>query len=188
MRKIVVSEFITLDGVFEDPGGAEGSKEGGWTTPYGNDEFMKFKHEELFNADMLLLGRVTYEDFAKARPAMKETDSFGVRMNELPKYVASTTLDKLDWENSQLLHGDAAEEIRKLKAENGKEILVFGSGQLSNTLMQNNLVDEYRLLVYPVVLGEGKRLFKDGAYAKLKLTEARPFQTGVVLLRYEPTT
>jgi dihydrofolate reductase len=185
MRRIVVTEFMSLDGVFEAPGpDGSGYKYEGWTMNYGNEEFMKFKNEELQAADAQLLGRITYEAFAIAWPKM-EGDEFGKKFNSMKKYVVSKTLKKADWNNSEIIKKDVAKEIAKLKEQKGKDIIVYGSGQLVSFLLQQGLVDEYRILVYPVVLGMGKRLF-DKSYAKLKLIEATPFKTGLVALRYEP--
>ena len=186
MRKVVVSEFVTLDGVMEDPGGAEKSAHGGWTWPYSNQENEKFKFDELFAGDALLLGRVTYQGFAAAWPSMTDEMGFAGRMNSLPKYVVSTTLKTVEWNNSILIKGDVAAEVSSLKQQPGQDILVFGSGTLVHTLLQHDLIDEYRLLVYPVVLGSGKRLFADGSGTALKLTETKAFTTGVVLLTYQP--
>jgi dihydrofolate reductase len=185
MRKIIVSEFVSLDGVIEDPGGAEKFEHGGWTIPYWDDEIGKFKFEELFGSDTLLLGRVTYEGFAAAWPSMTDEAGFADRMNSLPKVVVSTTLDKAEWNNSRLIKENVAEEVTKLKQQSGQNILIFGSGQLAQTLVQHDLIDEYWLLVYPVVLGSGKRLFKEGKNAALKLTETKAYNSGVVLLRYQ---
>ena len=185
MRKIIVSEFISLDGVFESPGDDGSSfKHAGWTMPYGNDEFMKFKAEELFSSGALLLGAVTYDGFAKAWPTMKGAGEFGERMNSLSKYVVSTKLKETTWNNSTIISKNVVEEISKLKAMEGQDILVFGSGVLVQTLIQNNLIDEIRLLVYPIILGSGKRFFQEEDIAKLQLLEARAFKTGVVLLRH----
>ena len=186
MRKIIVSEFISLDGVIEDPGGAEGFEHGGWTFPYWSDEIGKFKREELFAGDTLLLGRVTYEGFAAAWPSRTDEQGFAERMNSLPKFVVSNTLAEADWQNSTVVNGDVAAEIAKLKDQPGGDILVAGSAQLVRTLAQHDLVDEYRLLVYPVVLGSGKRLFGDGKRADLELREVRSFDSGVVLASYGP--
>lgn len=185
MRRIVVTEFMSLDGVFEAPG-PDGSKfkYAGWTMPYGNEEFMKFKMEELRSADTQLLGRITYEGFAKAWPD-RSGDEFSDKFNAMPKYVVSKTLKKATWNNSHIIKKDAAKEIARLKETEGADILVAGSGQLVNFLLELGLVDELRLLVFPVVLGTGKRLF-NGTHAKLKLTESTTFQTGVLALRYEP--
>ena len=186
MRKVIVSEFITLDGVIEDPGGAEGFKHGGWTFQYGDQEQQQYKFEELFKADALLLGRRTYEGFAAVWPSMaSQAGAYGERMNSLPKYIVSTTLSEVTW-NATLLKGDLAEEMSRLKQEDGQDILVFGSGQLVQTLHTWGIIDEYRLMVFPVVLGSGKRLFSDGEEKKaLKLIETRPFNSGVVVLSYQ---
>jgi dihydrofolate reductase len=183
---VVVAEFVSLDGVMEDPGGAEAFEHGGWTRPYWSDEIGKAKYEELFASDALLLGRVTYEGFAKAWPSMKDDQGFADRMNGLPKYVVSKTLEELTWNNSRLLTGNLADGVGALKQQPGKDILIAGSGQVVRALAGHDLIDEYRLLVYPVVLGSGKRLFGDGVMSKLRLLEARPVGAGVVLMRYEP--
>jgi len=180
----VVTEFISLDGVFESPGpDGSGFKYEGWTMPYVNDEFMKFKTEELMAADAQLLGRVTYEGFAKAWPE-RSGDAFSDKFNSMPKYVVSSTLKKAEWNNSHIIKDNVAVEIAKLKEDTGQAVLVAGSGKLVNFLLELGLVDEVRLLVYPVVLGTGKRLFTN--HLKLKLIESTPFQTGVVAFRYEP--
>ena len=186
MRKIVVSEFVTLDGVMEDPGGAEGTRYGGWTFQFSSPEQEQFKFEELFKADALLLGRRTYQGFAAAWPTMPGTGVFGERMNSLPKYVVSTTLSDMTW-NASLLRGDLTEAVSRVKQEPGQDILVFGSAQLVHALHARNLIDEYRLMVFPVVLGSGKRLLPEGGEKKtLKLVESKPFASGVVVLTYEP--
>ncbi len=186
MRKIVVSEFVTLDGVMEDPGGAEKFVHGGWSMAYWHDEIGKVKFDELFASDALLLGRVTYQGFAAAWPIVTGTGEFGERMNSIPKYVVSTTLEEVSWNNSRLIKGNVAEEVSQLKQQPGQDILVGGSGQLVQALRQHDLVDDYWLLVYPVVLGSGKRLFRDGDRTNLKLVESRSFPSGVVLLHYQP--
>jgi len=186
MRRIVVTEFMSLDGVFEAPGpDGSGYKHEGWTMSYGNDEFMKFKTEELMAADAQLLGRITYEAFSTAWP-QRSGDEFSDKFNSMKKYVVSATLKKAEWQNSEIISKDVAKEIARLKEEKGKDIIIYGSGQLVSFLLQLDLIDEYRMLVYPVVLGSGKRLFDKKSYAKLKLIEAIPFKTGVVALRYEP--
>jgi dihydrofolate reductase len=177
MRKIVASEYLTLDGVMEEPA---------WTSPYWNDEIAKFKFDELFESDALLLGRVTYDGFAQAWPLMKDEQGFADRINSLPKYVATKTLEKGSWNNSNLLKENLIEEITRLKEQPGQNILIYGSSQLVDTLLQHNLIDEYRLLVYPVVLGKGKRLFKDGSNKTLKLVDSKTFSSGVVALTYGP--
>jgi dihydrofolate reductase len=186
MGKIVVTEFVSLDGVMEDPGGVEGFKHGGWTFQFGSVEQQQWKIGELFRADALLLGRRTYEGFAAAWPTMEGTGAYGERMNSLPKYVVSTTLSDLTW-NATLLQGDMAGELSRLKQEIGQDILIFGSGQLVQTLHARGLIDEYRLMVFPVILGSGKPLFPEGTEKKaLKLVESTAFASGVVVHTYHP--
>jgi dihydrofolate reductase len=176
MRRIVVSEFVSMDGVMEDPGGAEGTAQGGWAFKFERGaDGDKYKLDELVAADAMLLGRVTYEGFAQAWPSITDDVGFADRMNGMRKYVVSSTLEKAEWNNSAILRGDVAAEVRKLKAEPGGDILVAGSARLVHALQDADLVDEYRLMVYPTVLGGGKRLFPDGARASaLRLVEARP--------------
>ncbi len=177
---------MTLDGVVEDPGGAEKFKYGGWSFQFWDEDIAKFKFDELFAGSSLLLGRITYEGFAKAWPTMKDTGEFGEMMNNLPKFVVSTTLDRADWKNSTIIKNNIIKEISKLKEKPGKDILVFGSANLAQTLMQHNLIDEYNLLVYPIVLGTGKKLFKEGIdKTVLKLVKTESFKSGVVLLKYQ---
>ena len=179
MRKIIVTEYLTLDGVFEEPGH--------WSFDFWSDEAAKYKYDELFSSDVQLLGRVTYEGFAKAWPTMEGTGDFGERMNSMPKYVVSTNLKSATWNNTTILSDNVVQEITKLKDQSGQHILVAGSGKLVQTLTQHNLVDEYRLMVYPLILGSGKRLFAEGADAlKLQLVETKTFSTGVVVLTYQP--
>lgn len=179
MRKIIASEYLTLDGIMEEPGH--------WSFQFWSEEAAKFKFDELFASDALLLGRVTYQGFAKAWPTMTGTGEYGERMNGLPKFVVSKTLQELEWNNSTLIQGDIVEEISRLKQLPGQDLLIFGSGALVHTLMQHNLIDEYRLMVHPLVLGSGKRLFRDGAEKKaLKLISIKTFSSGVVVLSYEP--
>jgi dihydrofolate reductase len=185
-RKVVVSEFVTLDGVMESPGGEfQRDGKGGWTMPFFNDEAGKFKFDELMAADALLLGRVTYEHFASAWPSMTDEAGFADRMNSLPKYVVSTTLkEPLEW-NATLLTGDLPDQVAKLKTEGDGDILVFGSRDFVYTLLRSGLVDELRLLVFPVVLGSGERLFREGGPAVgLRLLETATFSSGVVVLSY----
>jgi dihydrofolate reductase len=189
MRKIIVSEFVTLDGVMEGPGGADKFEHAGWSMPYFNEEIGKFKFDELFASDALLLGRVTYQAFAKDWPSMTDEgliEGFAGRMNSLPKYVVSTTLQEVAWNNSRLIKGNIAEEVSKLKHEVGQDILIAGSGELVYLLQQHDLIDEYRIMVHPVVLGSGKRLFRDGSDTTvLRLVETRTFSSGVVVLSYQ---
>jgi dihydrofolate reductase len=187
MRRLVVSEFLTLDGVMEDPGGAEDFKYGGWSLDYFNEEYLKFKYDELLGSGAMLLGRITYEIFADAWPSRSDPNGFADCMNSMPKYVVSTSLKKLDWQNSHLIKANVAAEVRKLKLQEGKDILVAGSGELVRTLMQHNLVDEYRLMIHPIVLGTGKRLFPDvDGMRALKLVEAKTFSSGIVVFIYHP--
>lgn len=175
MRKLVVTEFMSLDGVIENPM---------WTFTYWNDEIANFKGEESASSDALLLGRVTYQGFAAAWPTSQ--DEGADYFNNVRKYVVSTTLDSAEWNNSVLISDNVVDEIRKLKQEQGRDIIVHGSARLAQTLMENDLVDTYRLLVYPVVLGNGKRLFENGVTGTLKLVDARSVGSGVVALIYEP--
>jgi dihydrofolate reductase len=186
MRKVVAAEYVSVDGAMQDPGGVGEIEQGGWTNPYFNDELAKYQSDQLFASDALLLGRVTYQGFAAAWPTMEETEGeFAVRMNRPPKYVASTTLaEPLEW-NATLLKGDVPEEVQKLKQQPGQDILIYGSGALVNTLIGHNLIDEYRLMIHPVLLGGGKHLFRDGhATAALRLADTKTTSTGVVLLTY----
>jgi len=187
MRKVIVSEYVTLDGVMVDPGGGEGTKHGGWSFQFWSEEAAKFKFDELFASDALLLGRVTYQGFAKAWPSMTDEQGFADRMNSLPKFVVSRTLEKLEWNNSKPIKGNIAEEVSKLKQQPGQDILIAGSVELIHTLMQHDLIDEYRLMVHPVVVGSGKRLFKDKTDMKvLKLVDTKTFSSGIVVLSYQP--
>jgi dihydrofolate reductase len=187
MRKVIVSEFVTLDGVMEDPGGSEHFVHGGWNFKFWSDDVGQYKFDELKESGALLLGRVTYEGFAAAWPTMTELGEFADLMNGLPKYVVSTTLKEATWYNSHLIREHVAEEVTKLKQQPGQAILVAGSAQLVETLRQHNLVDEYRLMVHPVVLGSGKRLFKDGSdKTELKLVGSKAFSGGIIVLTYEP--
>jgi dihydrofolate reductase len=189
MGKIIVSEFITLDGVIEAPGGEDSLGErSGWSIPYFSEETAKFKLDDLLASDALLMGRATYQIHAAAWPSMTDEEGFADRMNSLPKYVVSTTLEKVEWNDSRLIRGNIPEAVKKLKQEIQRDILIDGSGELVNLLMQHDLIDEYRLLVHPVVVGKGKRLFREDSQKKeLRLIEARAFGTGVVALTYQPT-
>lgn len=188
MGKLVVSEFVSLDGVIEDPGGAEGTEFGGWTFRFPAPDGQQFKLEELLAADVQLFGRVTYEEFAAAWPAMEETTGeFGSHMNGMPKVVVSTTLTEATWKNTTVVADDVPAAVAKLKEEYDGDILVPGSATLVDTLREHDLVDEYRLMVHPVVLGQGKRLFKDGAApTDLSLVESRSVGPDVQLLIYRP--
>jgi dihydrofolate reductase len=188
MAKLVVTEFVSLDGVMEDPGGAEGYKHGGWTFKFDRgEEGNKFKVDELFASDAQLLGRVTYQGFAKAWPTITDPDGFADKMNSMRKYVVSTTLtdEEATWNNTVVIRGDVADEIAKLKAQPGGDILVAGSCSLVQFLMEHGLVDEYRLMVFPIVLGSGKRLFGETSEAtRLVLTESDTAGDGILLLTY----
>jgi dihydrofolate reductase len=192
MGKVVVTEFITLDGVIEDPGGAEDFEHGGWNLEFEmGDDGNKFKDDELKAADVQLLGRVTYQAFAAAWPGMREeTGDFGEKMNSMPKYVVSTTLSDNDasWENSNVIRDDVAGQVAKLKDEVDGDILIAGSATLIQSLAADGLIDEYRLMVFPIVLGSGKRLFADGfEKGRLKLTDSKPVgPDGAIVLTYEP--
>jgi len=185
MRSVIVTEYLSLDGVMQDPGGTGEFEHRGWTIPYWNDELAKYQSDQLFASDALLLGRVTYEEFVASWP-LRSGDPFTDRINSLPKFVASTTLEEpLEW-NATLLKGDLAAEVAKLKQQSGQDLLIYGSGELVHTLMQHNLIDQLNLLVYPVVLGSGKRLFGEGSTTTLRLVEAKTFSSGVVALIYRP--
>ena len=189
MGKLVVTEFISLDGVIEAPGGGEGYAHAGWSFKFNRGEDGdKFKFDELLAADAQLLGRVTYQGFASAWPSIP--GEFGERMNGMPKYVVSSTLSAADanWTNSTVISDDVAGQISRLKEQVARDILVAGSATLVRTLAEHDLVDEYRLMLFPVVLGSGKRLFTDGtAHTVLRLVDSRPLgPDGVLLLTYAP--
>ena len=176
MSRLAATLFMTLDGVVESP-----EK---WSFQYWNNEIGKFKHDETFSSDALLLGRVTYEGFAAAWPSRKDPEGFADQFNSMPKYVATRTLRKLEWNNSHVLKGDIAAEVSKLKQQPGKDIVIHGSPGLIRSLMPHDLIDEYRLLVYPIILGHGKHLFDQTSQANLKLVESKAYDTGVVKLVY----
>ena len=184
MGKIVVTEFVSLDGVAEDPGGAEDFKYGGWTFEIERgDEGDKFKLDETMSSDALLLGRVTYEGFADAWPSRE--GEFADKFNTMPKYVVSSTLSDPAWTNTTVLSGDLREEVEKLKEQHDGDVVVHGSAQLTQALLEDDLVDELRLMVFPVVLGGGKRLFGDsGEKKRLQLQSSRAVGEGVVVLVY----
>ncbi len=184
MGHIVVTEFITLDGVIEDPGGSEDHPHGGWSFKFADDEQNKFKLEETENSDALLLGRRTYEGFAEAWPS--RSGDFADKFNNMPKYVVSSTLDDPEWTNSTVIGTDLAAEVPKLRDQHDGDIVVHGSAQLAQGLLENDLVDELRLIVHPIVLGSGKRLFGETAEpSTLKLTDSRPTSAGKVILTYQ---
>lgn len=192
MRKINVAEFITLDGVIQAPGGEDEDTEGGfvhggWTHPYWHDDIGAHFFQAMTEADTLLLGRKTWQIHGGAFDPMPVGDPFGDVMNNMQKYVVSTTLDSADaWRNSTLISRDVVDEIRRIKAEPGKNIMTDGSSVLIHTLIEHDLVDEYSLHVYPLVLGSGKRLFPDGKRVNLKLIQSTPLPTGVVFQQYKP--
>jgi dihydrofolate reductase len=189
MGTIVVTEFISLDGVIESPGPAEDYKHAGWTFDFDRGaEGNQFKVDELFGAEAQLLGRVTYEGFAAAWPEMEGMGEFGEKMNNMPKYVVSSTLEAADWNNTTILRGDLADEVNKLKSDLQGVILVAGSARLVQGLLAHGLVDELRLMVFPVILGSGKRLFAGDAADKttLGLVDAKTVGDGVEILTYRP--
>ncbi len=186
MGKIVVTEFVSVDGVMEAPGGGESFRHGGWTFEINRgDEGDKFKLDEAFASEALLLGRVTYEGFAAAWPS--RDGEFADKFNSMPKYVVSSTLAEPEWNNSTVLKGDLADEVAKLKQEHDGDIVVHGSARLVQTLIERDLVDEFRLMVFPVVLGSGKRLFGETSDKKpLRLVDSKVVGDGVAILIYEP--
>jgi len=190
MGKIVVSEFMSLDGVVEDPGGAESYANGGWSFKFDRGpEGDKYKLDEVMNADAMLLGRVTYEGFARAWPSMQDEVGFADKMNGMPKYVVSTTIADPSWGPTTVIAGDLPGEVAKAKAAHEGDILVNGSAQLIHSLTEHDLVDEYRLMTFPIVLGSGKRLFSDAATtpSTLRLTDTQAVgPAGVLILTYEP--
>jgi dihydrofolate reductase len=185
----VVTEFVSIDGVFQDPGGSEGTEHGGWTFNFNTGEdFFKFKSDELMASDAQLLGRITYEGFAQAWPEREGSDPFSDKFNTMPKYVVSSTLTNPAWKNTTVIGTDLATEVPKLAERYEGDILVNGSGQVVRGLLAAGLAEEYRLMVFPVVLGAGKRLFADdGSYASMHLAESRPIgPDGVFLHIYRP--
>lgn len=176
--RLVATEYLSLDGVFEEPGH--------WSGPYFDEQAAQFKFDELKAADAQLLGRLTYEGFAKAWPVMEGTGDFGVKMNTMPKYVVTSTLKQLDWTGSKRIDGDVEEEVRKLKEQPGRDLLLAGSGQLFRALTRAGLIDVYRFMVHPVIIGSGKRLFTDDTpQRQLKLIDTRTFSKGIVVMEYE---
>lgn len=178
MRKIIVSTMMSIDAVQENPQN--------WSFPYWNDEIAQYVHEQLFTSDALVMGRITYEGFSEAWSSRAGADDFADRINALPKYVASRTAQEpLTW-NSSLIQGDVAQEIAKLKQQPGENILQYGSGELTHTMIEYGLVDEFRLLVFPVAVGSGGRIFEAINQTTMKLLETKSFSTGVVALHYQP--
>jgi dihydrofolate reductase len=182
--KLIVSEFVTLDGVMEAPGGEPSHPHTGWVFDFISKEQEQFKLEEVMAADALLLGRVTYEGFSEAWPP--RSGAFADKMNGMPKHVASTTLTELEWNNSTLLEGDVPEAVAKLKREQDGELLVAGSCSLVHSLMPHGLIDEYRLMIFPVAIGSGKRLFPETPdKTVLKHADTQVFSSGVVVQTYQ---
>ena len=192
MRKIIVSEFVSLDGVMQAPGGAEedtdgGFTHGGWTGPYWHDDIGEHFFQKMSECDAFLLGRKTWQTHGEAFEPMDEGDPFGDIMKATPKFVVSTTLKSTAaWRNSIIISNNVVDAVRKLKEQPGKNIYTDGSSVLVHTLAQHDLVDEYSLLVFPVVLGRGKRVFPDDLRVDLKLIKTKTFPSGVVLMRYQP--
>ena len=176
MRRVVVTEYVTLDGVFDEPGE--------WSFPFWNEEAFQFKYDELFASDAQLLGRRTYEGFATAWPTMSDEVGFADRMNSMPKYVVSTTLENPEWTNTSIIRESVPEAVARLKQEPGQDILVAGSGRLVRTLAEHNLVDEYRFMVHPIVLGSGNRIFRERMV--LTLVDTKRFSSGIAVLTYQP--
>jgi dihydrofolate reductase len=190
MRKLVVGTFLTVDGVMQGPGGPDEDREGGfehggWSVNYWDDVMGQLITESTLQGDALLLGRKTYEIFAAHWPNVGGNDPIAAKLNSVPKYVASRTLKEVTWNNSTLIQGDVADAVAKIKAQPGGDIQVTGSGELIQTLMEHDLVDEYQLWVFPVVLGEGKRLFARGTLpVALKLADTKTSSTGVAIHTY----
>jgi dihydrofolate reductase len=183
MRKLVASFFISLDGVVQGPGPEDGFDLAGWTMPYWDDDIAAFVTAGMGAADTLLLGRVTYQGFAAAFASSTGPDA--EIMNSYRKYVVSTTLEQAEWNNSSLIKGNVAEEVAKLKQQPGRDIGMSGSGTLVQSLLQEGLIDELNLLIYPVVVGRGKRLFQDGSNLSLKLKQSKTSSSGVLLTSYQ---
>lgn len=189
MGRIVVSEFVTVDGVMEDPGGSEKTAHGGWAFRFSRGpEGDRFKLDEVMAADALLLGRKTYEGFAAAWPGRTDDEGFAEKMNAMPKYVVSNTLRDPTWNNTTVLRGDAVDTVSRLKNGPHGALLVAGSCQLVHALIENSLVDEVRLMVFPIVLGSGLRLFADSPHSwPFRLLESKAVgPDGVLIVRYEP--
>ncbi|SOC03539.1 dihydrofolate reductase family protein [Stappia indica] len=183
--RIIVTQYISLDGIIEDPVGMEASGLGDWTGPFSRGpEGDRLKHEELFAASALLLGRRTYEAFAAVWPQVTDDTGFAARINTLPKHVVSGTLASGTWAQTSILQGDAVRQVAALKARSDGDLLVYGSAALLHALIPAGLVDDYRLMVYPVILGRGKTLFPQGAEVRLRLRQVRPLNDGIVWMEY----
>lgn len=185
--KIIVSQYISLDGAIEDPVGMENSGLGDWTGPFTRGpDGDKFKRAELFSASAVLLGRMTYDSFAAVWPLVKDEEGFADRMNSMPKFVASNSLSEAGWNNTMVLSGDVVAKVRELREKLDGNILIYGSAGLVHSLMPAGLIDRYNLMVYPTVLGRGTRLFPAGySVAQMKLIDVLSFNDGIVHLRYE---
>jgi dihydrofolate reductase len=186
VSRLIATEFVSLDGVMEDPGGSENFEHGGWSFKFERgEEGDQFKLNETLQSDALLLGRVTYQGFAEAWPS--RTGEFADKFNSMPKFVVSTTLEVPEWNNTTVIKGNVAEEVAKLKQRPGGDIVIHGSAQLVQALLEDDLIDEYRLMVFPIVLGSGKRLFRDtGKATTLKLVDSKTVGAGVLILTYQP--
>ena len=184
-KKIIVTNYISLDGVIEDPVGMENSGLGNWTGPFKRGPAGdKFKHDELFAAEAMIYGRTTYDAFAAAWPHVKDDTGFADRMNKLPKYMATSTRTSANWGPTTIWNGDLAAMTSAVKAEGNGDVLIYGSASVVHQLAPHGLIDEYRLMIYPTVLGAGKRLFPDGAKSQLRLAECQQLGDGIVLVRY----
>jgi dihydrofolate reductase len=192
MRKLIVIEFLSLDGVMQAPGAPEedtegGFRHGGWQRPYFDDVLGAAAAEGMAGTDAYLFGRKTYQIMAAFWPTAPDDDPYAGHLNSTPKYVASRTLQNVEWQNSTLIKGDVAEEVAKLKEQPGRDIAVLGSGNLVQALVDNDLVDEYSLTVSPIVLGSGKRLFREADdIRRLRLVDSKPTSTGSLMLTYQP--
>jgi len=193
MARVVVNNSLTLDGVMQAPGRPDedrrgGFQHGGWAQPYFDPVMAEAAGEGMAGGAAMLFGRRTYDDFAKVWPNMPDDNPFTAVLNNSTKYVASTILkEPLSWNNSRLLVGDAGDAVAELKEEHGKDIVILGSGELIQSLMRRNLIDEYRLLIHPLILGSGRRLFVDGGLvARLRLVDTKTTTTGVVIATYQP--
>jgi dihydrofolate reductase len=193
MRKLIVNEFLSLDGVMQAPGSPDEDREGGfthggWQMPYFDEVFAKVAAEGIAECGAYLFGRKTYQNMAAFWPTQPDDDMFAATLNSLPKYVASTTLSEpLEWQNSTLLQGDVAKAVAELKEQDGKSIVVLGSGELVQTLVDNDLVDEFGLMIHPILLGSGKRLFREGRLKRpLRLIRSTTSSTGVLIANFEP--
>ena len=185
MGRIIATEYMSLDGVIQDPVGMENSGLGDWTGPFSRGpKGDTFKHQELADAQALIFGRVTYDGFAAVWPQVDDPEGYARRMNSLPKHIASSTLKKLDWNNSRLIEGDLVSAAQTIRSDTDGDVLIFGSASIVHQLLPHGLIDEIRLMVYPTVLGRGTRLFPDEVAKQLALVEADQFNDGIMLLRY----